>query len=87
LGCGLKQEDAPWAGLHPATRVGHGIGAPPPPPNATGLRYFTIVVPDEAELERVTQRIQQAGIALETTPAGVLVRDPAQNGILLARNN
>jgi catechol 2,3-dioxygenase len=33
-----------------------GQGAPPPPPGALGLRYFTVILPDEVELERVSAR-------------------------------
>jgi catechol 2,3-dioxygenase len=68
---------------HIGTNVWQGVGAPPPPPDATGLRYFTVIVPDGAELERVTARIQQAGIPAEETADGILVHDPARNGVLL----
>jgi len=64
-----------------------GEGAPPPPPGALGLRYFTIALPDEAELARALQRLKQAGIATEQTEDGILVRDPSQNGVLLTAGN
>ncbi len=60
-----------------------GEGAPPPPPNALGLRYFTVVLPNQAELDRVVARVQQAGLPVEQTEAGLLVRDPSQNGVVL----
>jgi catechol 2,3-dioxygenase len=60
-----------------------GEGAPPPPPDAQGLRYFSVVLPDERELEGVLERIQSAGIQIEQTEIGHLVRDPSQNGVLL----
>jgi catechol 2,3-dioxygenase len=60
-----------------------GEGAPPPPPDALGLRYFTVVLPDEGELEEVLGRVRQTGIPLEQAQAGVLVRDPSQNGVVL----
>jgi catechol 2,3-dioxygenase len=63
-----------------------GAGAPPPPPDARGLRHFTIVLPDETELDRVVDRVRRAGVAVERTaaaPGNVLVRDPSQNGIVL----
>jgi catechol 2,3-dioxygenase len=60
-----------------------GEGAPPPPPDAQGLRYFSVVLPDERELEGVLERIQAAGIQIEQTEIGHLVRDPSQNGVLL----
>src|SRR3990170_6484341 len=61
-----------------------GAGAPPPPPDSLGLRHFTIVLPDQAELERLVERLRHAGVAAEASDEGVLVRDPSQNGVLLA---
>lgn len=69
---------------HIGLNVWRGVGAPPPPADAIGLRHFTVILPDSAELERVVARVQQAGIQTERTEAGVLVRDPSQNGVLLA---
>jgi catechol 2,3-dioxygenase len=60
-----------------------GEGAPPPPSDALGLRYISFVLPGRTELERVIQRVQQAGITVEQTEDGVLVRDPSQNRMLL----
>jgi catechol 2,3-dioxygenase len=60
-----------------------GEGAPPPPPGSLGLRYFAVVLPDPAELDKVLRRILQAGVAATPTEAGVLVKDPSQNGVLL----
>ena len=60
-----------------------GEGAPPPPPDALGLRYFSFVLPNKTELERVVERIQQAGIVIEQTENGLRVRDPSQNGVVL----
>ena len=60
-----------------------GEGAPPPPPDALGLRYFSFVLPNKAELEPVVERIRQAGVATEQTEAGLLVRDPSRNSVLL----
>jgi catechol 2,3-dioxygenase len=60
-----------------------GKGAPPPPADALGLRYFTFVLPDKAELERVVEPVKQAGIPMEQTGQGVLLRDPSRNAIVL----
>lgn len=68
---------------HIGTNVWQGVGAPPPPANATGLRHFTVVLPDKAELERVVERLWAASIALEETENGILTHDPSRNGILL----
>ena len=60
-----------------------GVGAPSPPPDAAGLRHFAIALPNHAELDRVTDRLRQAGVALERSGEGVLLRDPSRNGVLL----
>ncbi|MCB0183655.1 MAG: VOC family protein [Caldilineaceae bacterium] len=60
-----------------------GEGAPPPPPDAAGLRYFEILLPDTAELDKAVNRVRAANLPLETLDTGYLVRDPSQNGILL----
>jgi catechol 2,3-dioxygenase len=60
-----------------------GEGAPPPLPGATGLRYFTVVLPDQAELARVFGRVREAGILAEERPEGILLHDPSLNGLML----
>jgi catechol 2,3-dioxygenase len=60
-----------------------GAGAPPPPPDAVGLRFFAVQLPNQAELARVTDRVRVAGLAIEQTDYGLLLRDPSQNGVLL----
>jgi catechol 2,3-dioxygenase len=63
-----------------------GEGAPPPPPDSLGLRHFTIILPNEFELDQVLGRVRQAGIAAENTEEGILVRDPAQNVVLITQD-
>ena len=47
-------------------------------------RLFTLRYPNyPTELEPVVERIRQAGVATEQTEAGLLVRDPSRNGVLL----
>ena len=60
-----------------------GQGAPAPPSDALGLRYFTIVLPDQSELGRLVERLQRASIPVEEVDSGRLVRDPFHNGVLL----
>lgn len=60
-----------------------GEGAPPPPPDAAGLRWFEIILPGQEALDAVIGRLQAAGIAYETVNSGILVRDPSQNGVIL----
>jgi catechol 2,3-dioxygenase len=68
---------------HIGTNIWQGAGAPPPPPDAIGLRHFTVVLPDGDELARLAASAEQAGQAVVRTDEGVLLRDPAHNGVLL----
>jgi catechol 2,3-dioxygenase len=68
---------------HIGTNIWQGAGAPPPPPDAIGLRHFTVVLPDGDELDRLVAYAEQAGLPVVRTDAGVLLRDPAYNGVLL----
>jgi len=61
-----------------------GEGAPPPPDDALGLRYFTVELPQEQALQDVLVRIHGAGLATKTTDAGVLIRDPSGNSLVLS---
>ncbi len=68
---------------HLGLNVWAGVGAPPPPPDAVGLRHYAVRLPDRLALEAVVGRVRAAGLSVEERPDGVLVRDPAQNGVLL----
>lgn len=68
---------------HIGTNIWQGEGAPPPPADAIGLRYFTVVLPDQTEVERLVARAQQMGVATEQSEQGVVISDPAQNRMLL----
>ena len=54
-------------------------GAPAPPTGSRGLRRYTIVLPDAAELERVQARLEGAGYRTERTDGGVQTVDPSGN--------
>jgi catechol 2,3-dioxygenase len=60
-----------------------GEGAPPPPPNSLGLRHFSFMLPGRTELNRIVEHVRQAGVTVEQTEAGFLVRDPSQNAMVL----
>jgi catechol 2,3-dioxygenase len=68
---------------HLGLNTWESAGAAPPPPGAIGLHHFNVQLPDAAAIEAVAARVRAAGIAIEETPAGPLVRDPAHNAILL----
>jgi catechol 2,3-dioxygenase len=69
---------------HIGLNTWQGQGAPPPPADALGLRHFQVLLPDKAELERVTARLRERGTAMEQLSDGKLVRDPSYNGVLLS---
>jgi catechol 2,3-dioxygenase len=60
-----------------------GEEIPPAPANALGMRYFTIVLPNAVELQRVVERLQSAAIQSEQRPEGLWVRDPSQIQLVL----
>ena len=60
-----------------------GPGVPPAPPNALGMQYYTIVLPDALELQRAVDRVQATGLTAEQTEEGFVVHDPSHIKILL----
>ncbi len=70
---------------HLGLNIWDGAGNPPPPEGAIGLRYYSIVLPDARELEKLAGCLEEAGIRAEEVDEGLMVRDPSQNGILLTQ--
>lgn len=68
---------------HIGLNTWQGAGAPPPPQDSVGLRYFSVRLPDEGALEQVRERIQAAGWASQEVGEGLRLKDPSQNGVLL----
>jgi catechol 2,3-dioxygenase len=91
LGFELRQRYGPTASFLAAGGYHHhvgintwaGVGAPPPPADAVGLRSFTICLPSQAELDKVTTRLREAGLTPEARAEGSFLRDPSQNGLIL----
>ena len=69
---------------HIGLNIWNGVGAPPPPPDAQGLRYFTVGLPSNEALGELRQRLAAKSTPIEEQEDGLFVRDPAQNGILFA---
>jgi catechol 2,3-dioxygenase len=69
---------------HIGTNLWNGPNVPPASAEATGLRYFTIVLPNPDELNRAILRLEQAGLPHESSANGLFVRDPAGIGVQLA---
>jgi len=68
---------------HLGLNTWQGKGAPPSPPDAVGMRYFTIELPDQKAYDEVVARVDAAGIPSNQTEAGLLLHDPSQNGVIL----
>jgi catechol 2,3-dioxygenase len=60
-----------------------GVGAPPPPPGAIGLRHFDVRLPTDAAVADVLVRVRAAQVPVESVDGGFLVRDPAGNAVCL----
>jgi catechol 2,3-dioxygenase len=59
-----------------------GVNAPQPP-DAIGLRYFTMELPKADEVGAIVDRAREAGGSIEERDEGLLLRDPFQHGVLL----
>ncbi|MBV6397548.1 MAG: Catechol-2,3-dioxygenase [Anaerolineales bacterium] len=68
---------------HIGLNTWQGRGAPPPPPDAVGLRHFTVELPDRKAMDEIIARVDAAGLASNMIEDGLLVHDPSQNGIVL----
>jgi catechol 2,3-dioxygenase len=68
---------------HVAFNLWKGRGIPPQPRGAAGLKHYVVMVPDKGELDRVLDRVTAAGLSVEESDAGPLVRDPAGMGVVL----
>lgn len=91
LGFDLMQRYGPSASFlsaggyhhHIAINTWAGVGAPPQPADALGMRHFEVTLPDEGELARLMERLARAAVPFDRREEGLLVRDPSGNGILL----
>jgi catechol 2,3-dioxygenase len=68
---------------HIGLNTWQGVGAPPPPVDAVGLRHFTVDFPDQQALDEVIARVDAAGIASNKIEEGLLISDPSQNAVVL----
>ena len=68
---------------HIGLNTWQGEGAPPPPADAVGLRYFSVELPNQEALDEVIAHVDAAGIPSNQTDDGLLVHDPSENGVIL----
>ena len=65
------------------TWAGTDIG--PPPANSTGLRYFTIRLPNQIEEDKILERLSSNKIEVHRLgESGLTFEDPFKNGILVS---
>ncbi|HEY7004534.1 MAG TPA: VOC family protein [Gaiellaceae bacterium] len=69
---------------HVGVNTWRGPGVPPAPEGVVGLRHFTVLLRDEAELEALMARATEAGIPVGDSAEGPILRDPSGNAILFA---
>jgi catechol 2,3-dioxygenase len=68
---------------HIGCNVWTSPGAPPPPDNALGLHFFTLILPERTQVMRLVSRISAAGIEVAQFGQSYLLRDPTNNRLLL----
>ena len=61
-----------------------GPDVEPLPPNTAGLRHWTVLLSDRAEIDEVRARVQEAGLATEPYETGFLVRDPWKTAVVFS---
>jgi catechol 2,3-dioxygenase len=67
---------------HLAFNTWRGEGAPPAPANTVGLREWTVVLPEAADVAAVRERLEAAGVPVEEAGDGsFLTRDPWGNAL------
>ncbi len=70
---------------HLGFNVWRGEGVPPAPAEGVGLRHWTVVLDDPADLGAVRQRARSAGVEIEEHEGdGFVVRDPWDVAVLFA---
>ena len=67
---------------HVGFNTWRGPGVPPAPGGTVGLRRFTVVLRDEAEVARLRERAQAAGVEIEDADEGIVLRDSSGNALL-----
>lgn len=67
---------------HLAFNTWRGRGVAPAPPDAVGLRRWTLVLPGEADLAALRTRLRQTGTEYEIRADGIFVCDPSRNWLL-----
>jgi catechol 2,3-dioxygenase len=67
---------------HVGLNTWRGVGAPPPPADAAGLRHFEVRLPDAAALDALAGRLREAGFEASGDGRELRVADPSANALL-----
>lgn len=67
---------------HIGLNTWNGVGAPSNPPDAVGLKYFSVNLVGDDEIRLLSERLDRAQWPYEEVHSGMLVRDPSENGII-----
>jgi catechol 2,3-dioxygenase len=68
---------------HLGLNTWRGEGVPPMPAGTVGLRHWTVVVEDPADVAAVRGRLAGSGAPMEERAGGLLTRDPWQNAVMV----
>jgi catechol 2,3-dioxygenase len=68
---------------HLGLNTWRGEGVPPMPTGTVGLRHWTVVLPEPADVAAVRERLTGAGAPAEERDGGFLTRDPWNNNVLV----
>jgi catechol 2,3-dioxygenase len=68
---------------HLGLNTWRGEGVPPQPDGVVGLRHWTIVLDDAADVAAVRERVAATGAEPEERPGGFLARDPWGNAVAI----
>ncbi|KZM57425.1 VOC family protein [Aeribacillus composti] len=66
---------------HIALNTWNGIGAPKPPENSVGLKWFTIILPNKEEKDQVIKRLKEINARITEKDGKIYTIDPSGNQI------
>jgi catechol 2,3-dioxygenase len=69
---------------HIGMNTWESAGGAAPAPGSRGLDWFQVRLPDESALSREVERLESAGVSVETRDEGLLAADPSGNRVLLS---
>ena len=69
---------------HIALNTWNGIGAPKPDKNSVGLESFTIIYPNEEEIKKAVNNLENIGVKVIVKNGRYMTSDPSGNYIVLS---